>query len=50
MGMCIKIEGPLWGKTAVCAPVLRALPNWFGIEEALLHYEAEIEKLPTTKS
>ena len=35
------------GQTAVCVPVLRALPNWFGIEESLVHYGDEIEKLPT---
>jgi GNAT superfamily N-acetyltransferase len=43
----IEILGPHLGKSAVCMPVLRALPDWFGIEEALVHYEAEIEKLPT---
>ena len=42
-----EILGPLAGQSAVCAPILRALPEWFGIEEALRQYEAEIEVLPT---
>ena len=28
-------------------PVLRALPDWFGIEEALLTFECKIDDLPT---
>lgn len=43
----IKIEGPHLGKAAVCEPILRSLPAWFGIEEAIVHYVAEIEHLPT---
>ena len=45
--MNIMIEGPKLGKTAVCMPILRALPNWFGLEESLVHYADEIQKLPT---
>jgi len=41
------ITAPLLGQAAVCEPILRALPDWFGIEEAILHYEDEIERLPT---
>jgi N-acetylglutamate synthase-like GNAT family acetyltransferase len=42
-----KIEGPLLHQSSVCIPILRALPDWFGIEEAILEYEREIEHLPT---
>jgi hypothetical protein len=28
----------------VCLPILRSLPDWFGIEEALVHYSAEIDQ------
>jgi len=42
-----KIEGPLLEQSALCAPILRLLPEWFGIEDALLQYEREIESLPT---
>ena len=38
---------PSHGQSAACMPILRALPDWFGIEEALVHYAAEIESLPT---
>jgi N-acetylglutamate synthase-like GNAT family acetyltransferase len=41
------IEGPLLGQSAVCVPILRLLPDWFGIEAAILNYEREIESLPT---
>jgi len=41
------VEGPLFNQASACVPILRALPDWFGIEEAILHYEQEIEYLPT---
>jgi GNAT superfamily N-acetyltransferase len=41
------IAGPASGHASVCVPILRALPDWFGIEEAILDYESEIEHLPT---
>jgi ribosomal protein S18 acetylase RimI-like enzyme len=41
------IEGPLTGQASVCSPILRALPEWFGIETALQQYERDIEALPT---
>lgn len=41
------IEGPLSNQSSVCVPILRALPDWFGIEKAILDYEQEIEQLPT---
>lgn len=30
-----------------CELILRALPQWFGIEKALINYFKEIQKLPT---
>jgi GNAT superfamily N-acetyltransferase len=45
--MVFIIEGPHFGKASLCEPILRSLPDWFGIEEAIVHYVAEIEKLPT---
>ncbi|MBE3040717.1 MAG: GNAT family N-acetyltransferase [Chloroflexi bacterium] len=45
--MDFKIEGPLLKQSSVCVPILRTLPDWFGIEEAILDYEREIEHLPT---
>jgi ribosomal protein S18 acetylase RimI-like enzyme len=45
--MGFKIEGSLLNQSSLCVPLLRLLPNWFGIEEAILNYEREIEHLPT---
>jgi ribosomal protein S18 acetylase RimI-like enzyme len=41
------IEGPLYQQAALCEPVLRALPDWFGIESAIRNYVVEIDTLPT---
>ena len=45
--MSFNIEGPYLGKATVCMPILRSLPDWFGIQEALTHYSTEIDHLPT---
>lgn len=45
--MDFSIEGPLLGQTVVSSPILRALPEWFGIEASILCYEREINNLPT---
>ncbi len=45
--MTFTIAGPYTGKAIVCEPILRALPAWFGIEEAIVHYVKVIERLPT---
>ena len=41
------ISGPLQGQSAVCVSILRALPEWFGIEEEIRKYEQEIDHLST---
>ena len=41
------IEGPLLGQSAACVPLIRALPDWFGLEESIKNYAHEIESLPT---
>jgi ribosomal protein S18 acetylase RimI-like enzyme len=43
----INLEGPFVGQAAICAPILAALPEWFGIEEANRQYTRDIEQLPT---
>jgi GNAT superfamily N-acetyltransferase len=45
--MNANIEGPYFEKAAVCVPILRSLPDWFGIEAAIIHYSTEIDFLPT---
>jgi ribosomal protein S18 acetylase RimI-like enzyme len=43
----VNVTGPYLGQSAVCAPILHALPEWFGIPEATAEYITEIETLPT---
>ena len=45
--MNFTIEGPHLGTAAVCIPILRSLPEWFGIEESIVRYSSEIGYLPT---
>jgi ribosomal protein S18 acetylase RimI-like enzyme len=45
--MRFTIEGPLLNQTTSCEPILRALPDWFGIETAIQSYAAAIPSLPT---
>lgn len=47
MSRAIAVEGPLLGQSALCAPILEALPEWFGIPEANAQYVRDIELLPT---
>jgi ribosomal protein S18 acetylase RimI-like enzyme len=41
------IHGPLLGQGSVCEPILRALPQWFGIEASLVQYVRDIDAWPT---
>ncbi len=41
------VYGPLLGQSGLCAPILRALPDWFGIESATRQYIQDIDGLPT---
>jgi ribosomal protein S18 acetylase RimI-like enzyme len=43
----ISIHGPFFEKADLCEPILRMLPEWFGQEEANLHYLDAIDRLPT---
>lgn len=43
----LKINGPLLNQSAVCGPILRSLPDWFGIESATQGYIQFIENNPT---
>jgi len=46
-GSKVICTGPDVGLSEVCEPVLRALPAWFGIEEATQQYIRDIETMPT---
>lgn len=41
-----KVEELKSGKSKICDEILRALPNWFGIEEAILNYTRDVESMP----
>ena len=43
----VQISGPHRNSASVCEPILRALPDWFGIEQAIQDYVAAIDSLPT---
>ena len=45
--MNIIIAGPQYSSAILCEPILRSLPDWFGIEEAIVHYVNTIDSLPT---
>lgn len=42
----LKLENPT-EKAQICENILRALPNWFGIESAILNYIADVKKMET---
>lgn len=43
----MQITGPLYDQSQCCAPILRALPGWFGIEEATQAYIEGVATSPT---
>lgn len=43
----ITIDGPSLNMAVLCVPILRALPQWFGMESALEKYVKDIETMPT---
>ena len=45
--MELRIDGPGLGRSAHAEPILRALPEWFGIESALAQYVEDVERMPT---
>ena len=43
----MRIVGPQLGCQTQCEAILRAVPEWFGIESAIVEYVRNIETLPT---
>jgi GNAT superfamily N-acetyltransferase len=43
----IEIVGPFLDQAGVCAPILAALPEWFGYPQAVAQYLRDIEVMPT---
>jgi GNAT superfamily N-acetyltransferase len=46
-GQAVAISGPLSGQGARAEGILRALPAWFGIEQAIVDYARAADELPT---
>ena len=40
------VRGPLEGQGEACEAVLRALPDWFGIEASIVQYVKDVDGLP----
>jgi len=45
--MTYSIKGPCFEKAYLCEPIIRSLPEWFGLEESILEYITEIDHQPT---
>jgi GNAT superfamily N-acetyltransferase len=43
----MRVDGPVQNVSPACEVILRTLPDWFGIEESLLEYVADTNRLPT---
>lgn len=42
-----RVVGPVLNAKEQCEAILRSVPQWFGIEEALVHYVSDTAVLPT---
>jgi hypothetical protein len=42
----MKITAPALQQAELCEPILRSLPEWFGIESAIQQFLVDIENLP----
>ncbi len=43
----MQIRAMLDGEAGKCEEILRSLPEWFGIEESIVNYRSDIEKMDT---
>jgi GNAT superfamily N-acetyltransferase len=46
-GAAFEISGPLRGQGALAEGIMRALPDWFGIEQSIVDYARAADELPT---
>jgi GNAT superfamily N-acetyltransferase len=42
----VVVAGPVGGQGALCEQLLRGLPDWFGIEDAIVEYRRVVDDLP----
>jgi N-acetylglutamate synthase-like GNAT family acetyltransferase len=47
MQLTVEIDKPAAGKSDVCEPILRSLPDWFGMERSIVKYLKDMETMPT---
>ena len=47
MYLNVEIDEPVVGQSDVCEPILRSLPDWFGIERSIVQYLKDMETMPT---
>lgn len=43
----VSLHGPEYNLGSTCEVIMRALPDWFGIEQAILDYASDIDALET---
>jgi ribosomal protein S18 acetylase RimI-like enzyme len=43
----ISIIGPCCDQSTACVAILRALPQWFGMEQSIINYGVDFTRLPT---
>lgn len=43
----MKIIGPCLNQSSDCVTILRALPQWFGMEQSIINYGVDMTHLPT---
>jgi GNAT superfamily N-acetyltransferase len=43
----VRVDGPMRGQAKLCEQVLRALPQWFGMEVGILNYMRKADSLPS---
>lgn len=44
--LIVRITGPHVQQSSIVNDILRALPDWFGIEESIVNYVQEVQDLP----
>lgn len=43
----LRIIGPCFDQSDGCVAILRALPQWFGMEQSIINYGIDISRMPT---
>jgi ribosomal protein S18 acetylase RimI-like enzyme len=46
----VHVTGPETAIASICEPILRSLPDWFGIESAIVQYVQDIDRMQTFRA